>query len=92
VSELKEAYNPKAYLENIRNTRRGLKARTKILDSLDKSPRDAATTSKETGMNYGIVMHHMKLLEAEETVRKRGKKPYTWALTGKGQERLTVST
>jgi predicted ArsR family transcriptional regulator len=91
VLELKEAYHPNAYLENIRNTKLGLKARTRILDFLDKVSGDAKTVAKEVEMHYGAVMHHLKLLEAEDIVQRTGSKPYVWALTGRGQKRLTVS-
>lgn len=92
MSELKETYHPNACLENIRNTKLGLKARTKILDSLDKVSGDAKTVGKGAGMHYGVVMHHLKLLEAEDIVLRKSGKPYVWALTGKGQRRLAVST
>lgn len=92
MSELKETYHPNAYLENIRNTKLGLKARTKILDSLDKVSGDAKTVGKGAGMHYGVVMHHLKLLETEDIVLRKSGKPYVWALTGKGQRRLAVST
>lgn len=92
MSELRETYHPNAYLENIRNTRLGLSARTRILDSLDKFSGDAKTVGKGAGMHYGVVMHHLKLLEAENIVQRKSGKPYVWALTGKGQKRLAVST
>jgi hypothetical protein len=33
-------------------------------------------------------MHHLRLLESEGTVNRKGKRPYIWLLTGLGQKRL----
>jgi len=84
----REAYHPNAYLSNIKNIRLGLQARTKILNVLDKRSLDAKTVSKETGMTYGVVIHHLRLLEAEGIVERKGSKPHVWVLTGLGQKRL----
>ncbi|MEM2971594.1 MAG: hypothetical protein QW270_04135 [Candidatus Bathyarchaeia archaeon] len=85
---LREAYHPNAYLSNIRNLKRGLRARTKILNVLGGGAVDAKTVAKETAMPYNVVMHHLRLLETEEIVKRRGGKPHVWALTGLGQKRL----
>jgi predicted transcriptional regulator len=85
---LKEIYHPNAYLSNIKNIKRGLLARTRILNVLDKCDTDARTISEESRMRYGVVAHHLKLLHYEGIVERKGKRPYTWALTGLGQRRL----
>lgn len=85
---LREAFHPKAYLSNIKNIRRGLQARTRILDVLDKRSVDAKTVAEETEMHYGVVMHHLRLLEAEGIIERKQSKPYIWVLTGLGQKRL----
>jgi len=84
----KEAYHPKAYLSNIKNIRLGLQARTRIMNVLDKCSVDAKTIAKETGMHYGVVMHHLRLLEEEGIVERKGSKPHIWTITGLGQRRL----
>jgi hypothetical protein len=84
----RETYHPNAYLENIKNIKRGLKARTKILDTLEKFSADAKTVMQNTELAYGVVIHHLKLLEAEDITQRKGTKPYIWALTGRGQKRL----
>jgi len=84
----KETYHPKAYLSNIKNIRLGLRARTRILNLLDKHSADAKTISQEAGMHYGVVMHHLRLLEAESIVERKHSKPHIWVLTGIGQKRL----
>jgi hypothetical protein len=43
-----------------------------------------------SGLNYRVVVYHLHLLEAEHVVlRKGGKRPFIWELTGVGQQRLT---
>ena len=37
---------------------------------------------------YGVVIHHLKLLETEKIVERKGKRPHVWLLTGLGQKRL----
>jgi DNA-binding transcriptional ArsR family regulator len=84
----REAYHPNAYLSNIKNIRLGLRSRTRILNILDKRSVDAKTISKETEMHYGVVMHHLRLLEAEGIIERKQSKPYIWVSTGLGQKRL----
>jgi DNA-binding transcriptional ArsR family regulator len=85
---IKEAYHPKAYLSNIKNIRLGLRARTRILNVLDRESLDAKGISSKAGMHYGVVMHHLRLLEAEGIIERKQSKPHVWALTGLGQRRL----
>jgi predicted ArsR family transcriptional regulator len=84
----REAYHPNAYLSNIKNIRLGLRARTRILNVLDKSSVEAKTIAKEAEMHYGVVLHHLRLLETEGIVERKQSKPYIWVLTGLGQKRL----
>jgi predicted transcriptional regulator len=84
----KETYHPNAFLSNIRNIKLGLLARTRILNILDKDSANARTIARETEMFYGAIMHHLRLLEAEGIVQRKGSKPYAWLLTGSGQKRL----
>ena len=88
---LREAYHPNAYLASIKNMKLGLRARTRILDVLEKLSVDAKSVAKNAGMPYASVMHHLKLLEAEGIVNRKGGKPYVWTLTGLGQKRLANS-
>jgi predicted ArsR family transcriptional regulator len=85
----KGAYHPDAYLSKIKNVRQGLRARTRVLAALEKHSADAKTVASEAEMHYGVAMHHLKLLEAEEIVQREGGKPHVWALTGVGQKRLS---
>jgi predicted ArsR family transcriptional regulator len=85
---VKENWHPNAYLSFIKNIRLGLKARTRILSVLEKHSIDAKAIANEAGIHYGVVVHHLKLLEAEKIVERKGGKPYTWLITGVGQKRL----
>lgn len=88
VSIIRETYHPNAYLSRIKNVKRGLRARTQVLNVLEKRSADAKTIGKEAGMSYGVVVHHLRLLEAEGTVERKGSRPHVWMLTGLGQKRL----
>jgi len=84
------AYHPKAYLTHKRNVRPGLDARTKILSVLEAEPGlTIAKIAEKTGLSYSSVRLHMASLEKEGVVIRKGKKPYSWFLTGLGQARLT---
>lgn len=85
---LKEAYHPNAYLTNIRNVKLGLKARTKILKVLESHSLETKNIAKEAGLHYHVVRYHLKLLEKEGIVQRKGNRPYVWGLTGLGQKRL----
>lgn len=88
---IKESYHPNAYLASIRNVKLGLRARTQILNVLEKYSDDAKTIGKEARMPYRVVIHHLRLLETEGTVERKGSRPYVWMLTGFGQKRLMNS-
>lgn len=86
------SYNPNAYLAHKRNVRLGLVARSKILQSIERNALTIKNISGVTGLNYAVVLYHLKLLEEEKiVVRKSVKPPYFWGLTGLGQRRLIES-
>jgi len=80
--------HPNAYLMNVRNTKRGLKARSSILEGLQRFAGNAKALAAETEMPYGVVMHHLRLLRAEGIVSRQGSRPFVWAISGLGQKRL----
>jgi predicted transcriptional regulator len=82
------SYHPNAYLVNFRNIKLGLRARTYILNALEGGSADARTIAKNTGLPYGVVMHHARLLETRGIVQRKGSRPSVWTLTGLGQKRL----
>jgi len=85
---LKASFHPKAFLSQKRNVELGLKARTRIILALEKVASNAGNVANTTGLNYGIVLHHLHLLEAEKVVTRKGNRPFLWELTGVGQQRL----
>ena len=88
MSVHKEQYHPNAYLAKIKNIKRGLIARTKVLTVLEKHDAEARKVAEEATLHYSVAMHHLKLLETEGIVERRGSKPRVWRLTGLGQKRL----
>jgi predicted transcriptional regulator len=80
--------HPNAYLEHVRNVSSGVKARTKILETLESKPSDAVSIAKVTSLSYSVVLHHLRLLENESIVHRKGHRPYNWVSTGLGQKRL----
>lgn len=88
MTEIRESYHPNAYLQYVNSVISGLSARTKILNLLDKQPVNAGDLARLTGLSYAASMHHLRLLEVEGTVGRRGKRPCVWFLTGLGQKRL----
>jgi predicted transcriptional regulator len=80
--------HPNAYLSCVRNVSSGLKARTKILEAVESKPCDAVRIAKEASLSYSVVMHHLRLLENEGIVHRKGRRPYYWVSTGLGQKRL----
>ncbi len=85
----RQIYHPNACLAKVKNVNRGLRARTQMLNLLEKHPGGVADIARETSMHYNVVVHHLKLLQKEEIVDRKGKRPYTWSITGLGQTRLT---
>jgi predicted ArsR family transcriptional regulator len=85
---IKEVYHPNAYLVDYRNVKPGLTARTRILNALESVSADAKTIAKQAALHYGVVMYHLKLLEARGLVQRKGSRQSVWTLTGLGQKRL----
>ena len=69
--------------------RLGLRARTRIITVLEKETQSAKIVSQQTGLNYGVVRHHLLLLELENIVVRRAGRPFSWELTGAGQQTLS---
>lgn len=86
---LKIPHHPKAFLTLKRNVQPGLLARTRIILILEKEASDAKKLVQETGLSYASILYHLHLLEAENILICKGKRPYLWKLTGAGQQRLT---
>lgn len=86
---VKRVFHPRAFLSRKRNVKLGLSARTRLLQVLEKQESDTKNIVGLSGLHYGVVVHHLRLLEAERVVlRKSEKRPFVWQLTGVGQQRL----
>lgn len=59
---------------------------------MEKDGAIARMVADANGMHYGVAVHHLKLLEKEGIVERKGNKPSVWVITGIGQKRLTNST
>lgn len=81
--------HPNAYLKNIRNVHCGLLARTKILALLETQGFNSSKIAQQSGLSYGVVAYHLKLLKNEGTVERKGNRRYVWLATGLGQKRLS---
>lgn len=72
----------------------GLKARTKIIKMMENVDTETGAGKETTArmisqflnLSYRASLHHLHLLEEEKIVKRSGKRPYKWALTGKGQK------
>lgn len=84
----KEVYHPNAFLTDFRNIKPGLRARTHILNTLEKVSANAKIISEQTGLSYGVTIYHLKLLEDKRIVQRKGSRPSIWKVTGLGQKRL----
>ena len=72
----------------MRNFHSGLAARTEILIIIERQSSAACKIAKESGLSYGVVMYHLRLLKSEGTVERKGNTRYVWLTTGFGQKRL----
>ena len=72
MSAIKESYHPNAYLQHVKSVKSGLAARTKILFVLEKRTVAASALSRDAGLSYDVVRYHLRLLEADGTVRRVG--------------------
>ncbi|MCS7385975.1 MAG: winged helix-turn-helix domain-containing protein [archaeon GB-1867-005] len=80
-----QKYEALAFLRSIKNVRKGLLTRSKIIRLLKTR---AATTKELAGnvkLSYSTVRRHLKMMEKEGIVIKVYRK---WKLTGKGQQDL----
>jgi len=85
----RDALHPKAYLNSKRNMKAGLVARSKILLVLERNTRSAPQIAKEATLTYACVRYHLKALKRDRLVERVSEhKPFAWALTPFGQQKL----
>jgi predicted transcriptional regulator len=80
--------HPKAYLATKRNVKAGLRARSKILFVLEEAKRGASDISKRSGLGYDCIIYHLRSMRKERLVERSRRRPFIWALTKFGQQRL----
>jgi len=80
--------HPKAYLATKRNVKAGLRARSKILFVLEEAKRRSSDISKRSGLGYDCVTYHLRSMKKERLVERSRQRPFVWALTRFGQQRL----
>ncbi len=78
-------FDPLAYLRSIRNVRKGLETRSKIIKVLRKGNSSTKEIAKIIGMSYSTVRRQLRNMEKDKIVIKISQK---WKLTGKGQKML----
>ncbi|MEM1569326.1 MAG: winged helix-turn-helix domain-containing protein [Candidatus Bathyarchaeia archaeon] len=83
-------YESQAYLTLIRNVDRGLRTRTLIIKALKSGCTSIGEVSKTTGLKYQTILKHIKKMEEEGIVVKRGEKPVKWLLTDRGQRSILI--
>lgn len=88
MNNIKLAFHPNAYLKYLKNVKNGLRTRTKILDILERDSFAASTLANKIGLSYSAIMHHLRLLESEDIIARKGSRPFNWVPTGMGQKRL----
>jgi predicted transcriptional regulator len=73
----------------MRNVKRGLASRSKIIETMEKGKTRINEISEKTGLTEGCVSHHLRLLLRQRVVFSaavgRGSR---WTLTKYGQEKL----
>ena len=80
--------HPKAYLATKRNVKAGLRARSKILFVLEETKRSASDIAKRSSLGYDCIIYHLRSMRKERLVERTRQRPYVWALTRFGQQRL----
>lgn len=82
--------SPKALLSKIRNTKRGVSARSAIIRQLTANQEQTITQMiSELARSRGSISRQLKNLERESLVtRRRMKKEHFWRLTGRGQKAI----
>jgi len=78
--------NPKAYLTGMKNVRRGLVARSKLVEALAVKGLTIQELCKATDMRPGKARYHLQNMVRDGVVKKRRSgRRVVWELTGTGQ-------
>ncbi|MEM1583561.1 MAG: winged helix-turn-helix domain-containing protein [Nitrososphaerota archaeon] len=81
--------NPRAYLYRIRNVKKGLDTRSRILHLIKSKPLTIRKISEGVGRSASSIRRHLKNMEAEGIVRsQKYKGRLLWMVTGIGQKAI----
>ncbi len=82
--------NPRAFLSRIKNTSRGIKVRSAIIEMLkERNVMSTIQIAEEIGLTPSAVRRHLKNMGTEgiiKTLKDKGKN--LWTLTGLGQQAI----
>ncbi len=85
---MQEEIEPQAYLRNLRNVRRGLRARSKIARNMrNNGASKGREIARAAGLSYSAAMRHLRHMNEEHIVEKSKE---GWSLTGLGQQAVTA--
>jgi len=85
---MKLEMHPKAHLTTKRNVKAGLRARSRILFVLEEMKKPASEVAKASGLGYDCATYHLRSMMKERIVERSKQRPYIWAITRFGQQRL----
>jgi predicted transcriptional regulator len=78
--------NPKAYLTRVKNVRRGLEARSKLVEALSAKGLTIQDLCEAVNMRPGKARYHLQNMMKDGVVKKRRNgRRVIWELTGTGQ-------
>mgnify|MGYP001772766011 FL=1 len=81
--------NPRAYLARIKNVKRGIDTRSKILELIQSKPLTLKKIAETVGRSSSSVRRHLKNMESEGIVKSQKYKGRTiWISTGIGQKAI----
>lgn len=86
MSERTPPVHSRAFLRNVRNVRKGLLTRTRIIELLSEKAYTMGQLAKEVGLSESSIRRHLSNMFAEgivEKIRYRGRT--LWKLSGYGQ-------
>ncbi|MCS7133796.1 MAG: winged helix-turn-helix domain-containing protein [Candidatus Caldarchaeum sp.] len=80
-------------MTTVKNVRRGLEARSAIVEALEKGELSVVEISRRTKLSQHRVRYHLRRLKRDNIVACRGAgRKARWRLTGIGQTSLDEST
>ena len=80
---------PRAYLRRIKNVKRGVSTRSRIIDALKQKPLTINELAELMEMSPSTIRRHLRNMSREGIVLKfKSERKRLWKLTGRGQTAL----